>query len=81
MIDCKTINAKIQNLEVKVLVELHGQSFWSGDYKMTVKISNVINHTYSIKGDYYLVRLAFNSIDTEMANRLAENAWKISNKE
>jgi len=80
MIDCKTLNVKIQNLDVKVLVEFHGQSFWSGKYKMMVRISNFMNFNYSIKGDYYLIKLAFESFDLEIAKKIAETAWKNANK-
>ena len=77
MLDCKTIDAKVGHLDVKVLVELHEQWWLGVYYKMTVKMSAFPNQVYSIKGDYYIVRLAFDSFNVETANKMAENASKI----
>lgn len=79
MINCKTIDAKTGNLDVKVLVELHEANFF-GQYKMTAKLSEISNKVYSIKGDYWMVTHAFETFDVNLANHIADNAWKTSGR-
>jgi len=70
------------NTDRKVQAELRGPSNWSGSYTLKLQVTGRdwqgTNSGFNeIKGDYFLVRVAFDNFKLEDAKKLIERTAKL----
>ncbi len=80
--DCKVINAKIGHRDVKVIVEMHNPgSYFSNSYAMKVHLVGESGLESTIKGDFSLIKLTFESFTTIHANEFAERMYRLKERQ